>query len=118
MKKLIYSIQKRIFRCSDRKISFEIMKQMISENKNIKIIDVRPIDDYMDFHIDKSINIPLQKLEVRIKSIIDSKESIIVVYCEYGNRSKKACSKLEKMGYVNVYNLEGGLNKIKNNLKK
>ena len=34
---------------------------------------------------------------------------MIIVYCEYGGRSKKAVNKLLKMGYENIYNLDGGI---------
>ena len=34
----------------------------------------------------------------------------IILYCSTGNRSKKAKKKMEKIGYVKVYNLRDGIN--------
>ena len=36
----------------------------------------------------------------------------IVVYCQYGGRSREAYNMLRKMGYTNVYSLKGGLEMI------
>jgi rhodanese-related sulfurtransferase len=43
---------------------------------------------------------------------VSNKNDVIVVYCQYGGRSRKAFIKLEKMGYINVYNLNGGIEGI------
>lgn len=59
-----------------------------------------------------AINISLQDVLERIEKIVSNKNSIIILYCEHGGRSKKALGKLEKLGYNNLYNLEGGISNI------
>lgn len=112
MKKIIYKIQRRLVRSCGKNINYETMNEMISKNKNIIIIDVRTEDEYMDNHINGAVNIPLQDIKEKISSIVKNKDDVVIVYCEYGERSSKACNKLEKMGYVNVYNLDGGIEGI------
>lgn len=37
---------------------------------------------------------------------------LIIVYCQSGARSKIAYNALKKIGYTNVYELDGGLDNI------
>lgn len=43
---------------------------------------------------------------------ITNKESIIIVYCSAGIRSKRAVQILRKLGYRNLYNIEGGIENL------
>ena len=63
-------------------------------------------------HLQGAVNVPLHEINQKISRYVKSKNDVIIVYCEYGGRSKKACGKLQKMGYVNVYNLDGGIEAI------
>jgi len=54
----------------------------------------------------------LQDISKRIGNVVRDKNEVIILYCEYGGRSRKALIKLEKLGYVNVYNLDGGIEAI------
>jgi len=37
--------------------------------------------------------------------VVESKDSVIIVYCQSGNRSKQAVIKLNDLGYDEVYDL-------------
>ena len=74
-------------------------------NNNPIIIDVRTKDEYNERHIKNSINIPLAS----INSINYNKETIIILYCNYGEQSKVAAKELYNLGYTNIYTLDGGL---------
>ena len=112
MKKLFYRLRKKIVRSYGNDIDYKTMQSMIRKNSEIIVIDVRTKDEYNDKHIQGAVNIPLQDIAEKIGNITKSKSDIIVLYCEYGGRSRKALNKLEKLGYVNVYNLDGGIEKI------
>lgn len=112
MKKLIYKLQNRLLRTCENDISYSTMQRMLRENKNIIVIDVRTRDEFMYNHIDGAVNIPLQEITQKIGRYTRNKNDAIIVYCEYGGRSKKALNKLNKLGYVNVYNLDGGIEGI------
>ena len=64
--------------------------------------------DYARNHIRGSINIPLEHIEREIMKVVYDKQTRIVVYCQRGIRSEVACIILEKLGYRNVYNMNGG----------
>ena len=113
MKRLFYKMRNRLFRTTENNINYKTMEKMLKDNSEITVIDVRTRDEYRDNHLKKAVNIPLQDIcEQKVKQFVNSKNSIIIVYCEYGGRSKKAVSKLNKMGYENVYNLDGGIQGI------
>lgn len=65
--------------------------------------------EFREGRINTAINIPLYDIERNIKRVVPNYDSKIIVYCQSGSRSKKACKILEKLGYTNLYNLKGGL---------
>ena len=76
------------------------------------LIDVRSNQEYREGHLQGAINIPDFEIANRIQKEIPKKNQLIVLYCQYGGRSKKAMLILKNMGYTNVYNLYGGLDII------
>ena len=76
------------------------------------IIDVRSKREYRENHLNGSINIPLPEIKKYIENYVQNKQKKILLYCEYGIRSKQAAKILEDMGYIQVYNLKGGLENI------
>ncbi len=112
MKKLIYKLQSRLIRTCENDINYSVMKRMLKENPKIIVLDVRTRDEYKHKHLDGAINIPMHEVGDKIGRVVRSKNDVIIVYCEYGGRSKKVLNKLKKMGYLNVYNLDGGIEGI------
>ncbi len=112
MKNIISKIQKRLMRSCAKSINYVTLKQIIKENKNAILIDVRTEDEYVDKHLQGAINIPMQEIKEKIEKITNDKNCIIILYCQHGSRSKKAGYKLEKMGYNNIYTLEGGIEEV------
>lgn len=112
MSKLIYKIKRKFTRGYTNNINYETLKKIMAENKNVWLIDVRNRDEYNYKHIPGAINIPMQYICARISNYVSDKSNIIILYCQYGGRSAKALKKLEKMGYSNLYNLDGGIEAI------
>ena len=76
------------------------------------LVDVRSNQEYREGHLQGAINIPDFEIANRIQKEIPKKNQLIVVYCQYGGRSKDASMMMKKMGYTNVYNLYGGLDML------
>lgn len=76
-------------------------------NDDTIILDVRTNEEYNNGHIKNALNIPLDDI-INEKIDID-KNKTILVYCQSGNRSQKASSKLISLGYEKIYNF-GGIN--------
>ena len=52
------------------------------------------------------------KKQNKILKEIPKKNQLIVLYCQYGGRSRNAMQIMKKMGYTNLYNLYGGLDML------
>lgn len=104
-KRLKKAIKGQFFR-NVNTITYIEAKEMINKNSRTILIDVRSIQEYNEYHLNGAICIPYFELQERISGIIEDKSRMIIVYCQSGARSKKAINVLNKMGYVNVYELE------------
>ena len=93
-------------------ISYIEAKDILKENPRAVLIDVRSIGEYNEYHLNGAICIPNFELEEKIVNIIDDKSQIIILYCQTGRRSRKAANLLKKLGYKNVFEVEGGIDNI------
>lgn len=112
MKRLIYKLQNKFFRTSGNDINYTMLQKIMRENRDAVLIDVRTKEEYRNTHIEGAINIPMQEISQKISRYVKNKNDIIIVYCQYGGRSKKVMGWLNKMGFQNVYNLAGGIESI------
>lgn len=69
------------------------------------LIDVRTIVEYKAEHLDDAVNVPVENILEDITTVVDSKETKIILYCMSGTRSADAAQKLVDAGYKNVYDL-------------
>lgn len=104
-------LRMRFFRY-DNLITYVEAKELLRNTSNGILLDVRSFDEYNEYHLTGAICIPYYELESRISKIIENKELLIVVYCQSGGRSRKAVNILKKMGYINLYELDGGIDNI------
>ncbi len=72
------------------------------------LLDVRTKEEYNDYHIEGSVNIPLDNLNAVNQRIAD-KNTPIFVHCLSGARSADAARYLKVQGYNSVKNI-GGIN--------
>ena len=88
-------------------ISQEEAKKMMDE-QDVVILDVREPDEYNSGHILNAVLLPVGIItEETAADVIPSKDSVVLVYCRSGNRSKTASDALVKLGYTNVYEFGG-----------
>jgi len=72
------------------------------------VVDVREDYEYQESHIPGAISLPLSTIGPHSgKEISEDKDSVILIYCRSGNRSKTAASYFVDMGYTNVYEFGG-----------
>ena len=83
--------------------------QKFIESKGPFILDVREQHEYDAGHIAKSKLIPLGGLESQIPELNEYKSRPILVVCRGGRRSAIACTLLKKNGFMQAYNLKGGV---------
>ncbi len=79
-------------------------------------IDVRTSFEYRLGHIEGAVNIPYDVIGDEISRITKDKNAQIRLYCRSGNRSGKALTTLQQMGYTQATN-EGGYSSIIEKMK-
>lgn len=78
-------------------------------NDGAYVLDVRTAGEYKEGFIGEATNISVTELNSRIGNLPADKETMMLVYCQSGARSSRACGTLVKNGYTNVHNLAGGM---------
>lgn len=73
------------------------------------LLDVREADDYKEFHIPNSMNIPFGRLEFRLAELESYKGKPITVFDHSGLRAPRAWELLQKAGFTQVTILKGGI---------
>ena len=88
----------------------DILLSNVDSNKIL--IDIRANYKYLLNHIPGSTNIVENELLINPNRYLDHNKEY-VLYCDYGNRSKRVVSYLNSKGYK-VYNLVDGFNSYLN----
>lgn len=100
-------------------ISVEEFKTMVQAEDMYYLIDVRTEAEHDLGYIPGTINIPRGLLEFWIEKeafwedeglYSPLKEDKLIVYCKSGKRSALSTQALEKLGFTEVYSMEGGFN--------
>lgn len=90
-------------------VSEELSYDEIEKLTDFLWIDVRVPSEYEDDNLG-GLNFPLESLAIHYKKIPN--DQFIVLYCQYGQRSKKALSFLKEKGFTKIAHLKGGLSLI------
>lgn len=73
-----------------------------------ELVDVREREEYSERHLPGARLLPLSELEDKLEQVRGEKHTIF--YCGSGKRSERAALLVaEKLGFENLYSLEGGL---------
>lgn len=83
------------------------LREKITHGLDGLLIDVRQPEEHEVAHIDGSRLIPLGELESQLASF--PKDQTIYVHCKAGGRSARAVQLMEKHGFHNAINVEGGM---------
>jgi len=94
---------------SYQQITQEEAKEMMDTQEAV-ILDVREQHEYDSGHIPGAVLLPVGTItEDTAAAVIDDLDTVVLVYCRSGNRSKTASQALADLGYTNVYEF-GGIN--------
>lgn len=89
-------------------IDGEAALEMLRRHPDTLIIDVREPQEHAAVRIPGAKLIPLGEIGQRVSEIPQDADRIIM-HCAAGGRSAQACAQLGVEGYVNLYNLAGGI---------
>jgi len=94
---------------SYQQITQEEAKDMM-DTQEVVILDVREQHEYDSGHIPGAVLLPVGTItEDTAAAVIDELDTVVLVYCRSGNRSKTASQVLADLGYTNIYEF-GGIN--------
>ena len=90
-----------------QQISQEEAKNMM-DTQEVIILDVREQDEFDAGHIPGALLLPVGIIsEETAAAVIPERNSVVLVYCRSGNRSKTASGALAELGYTNIYEFGG-----------
>ena len=88
--------------------------ELLENDKNISLLDVRTPEEFSKEHIEGATLIPVQALSQNLSKLIGVKEKKIIVYCHSGTRSIAASRILVENGFIPL-NVTGGITAWKAN---
>ena len=86
-------------------ISVEEVYEIIKNNQDYIILDVRTKEEFNEGHLEDAILIPVSELESRLDEL--PKDKSIITYCGSGGRSGNAANILVENGFRKVYDMGG-----------
>ena len=90
-----------------QQITQEKAKEMM-DTQEVIILDVREEDEFDVEHISGAVLLPVGTItKDTAAALIPELDSIVLVYCRSGNRSKTASKTLVDLGYKNIYEFGG-----------
>ncbi|MGN0733774.1 MAG: rhodanese-like domain-containing protein [Emergencia sp.] len=100
-----------------QQVSMEEGLELMENDSDYILLDVRRIDEFEQGHIPGAINIPNESIGTEEIKALPDKNQNIYVYCRSGNRSKQASEKLAELGYTNIIEF-GGINEYPGEIEK
>jgi len=93
----------------EKKVLLISPEELQARIDTIVLIDVRTPQEYNSGHLKNAVNIDYFDADFVNKVNKLDKNKDVYIYCKSGNRSGKAADKLEKSGFIKVYDLQGGI---------
>lgn len=96
-----------------RFVSTDVVAKMIIENDpTLELIDVRSEDNYVEFSLEKAINIPLDSIATEdYQQYLGIKGLKAIFYSNDDIKADQAWVIAKRLGYKNIYVMKGGLNR-------
>ena len=92
-----------------QQITQEKAKEMM-DTQEVIVLDVREQDEFDAGHIHGAVLLPVGSItKDSAAAVIPKSDSVVLVYCRSGNRSKTASQSLADLGYTRIYEF-GGIN--------
>ena len=85
----------------------ELQQQLATSSENVQLIDIRHHAEIVRGMIPGADRLPLPLLPQNLHRV--ARDKVVVLYCQIGLLSAKACAYLAENGFENVYNLRGAI---------
>jgi rhodanese-related sulfurtransferase len=91
-----------------RQTNVREVKEQIDAKRTFTIVDVREESEWAAGHLPGAVHLSKGIIERDIENAIPGKATPMVLYCGGGFRSALVADNLQKMGYTNVFSMDGG----------
>ncbi len=102
--KLVEEVRTRI-----REMTVEEVRRKQAEGQAFEFVDVREDNEWAQGYAAGARHIGRGVLERDIEDLVPDRDREIVLYCGGGFRSALAADNLQKMGYLRVFSMAGGI---------
>jgi rhodanese-related sulfurtransferase len=92
-----------------REIGVDAVKAKMDGKEKFLLVDVREESEWAKDHLPGAIHLGKGVIERDIETQVSELGTPIVLYCGGGFRSALAADNLQKMGYKNVFSMDGGI---------
>jgi rhodanese-related sulfurtransferase len=91
-----------------RELTVDDLKKRLDRGDKFLLIDVREESEWAKGHLPGAIHLGKGIIERDVEERVPDTAAELVLYCGGGYRSALAADNLQKMGYTNVWSMDGG----------
>jgi rhodanese-related sulfurtransferase len=91
-----------------RELNVTETRERLEANPEARLIDVREDNEWQAGHAQGAAHLGRGIIERDIEQAVPDKETELILYCGGGFRSALAADNLQRIGYRNVYSMDGG----------
>ncbi len=102
--KIVEDAKKRV-----REVTIDDVKAKLDRGEKFLLIDVREESEYAADHLPGAIHLGKGIIERDVEERVPDQNTPMVLYCGGGFRSALAADNLQKMGYTQVFSMDGGI---------
>src|ERR1700675_3328099 len=102
--KIVEEARKRV-----REVTIDDVKAKLGRSEKFVLIDVREESEYAVDHLPGALHLGKGIIERDVEDRVPDQNTPIVLYCGGGFRSALAADNLQKMGYTQVFSMDGGI---------
>jgi rhodanese-related sulfurtransferase len=92
-----------------KELTVDQVKAKQDHGERFTLIDVREDHEWAKDHLPDALHLSKGIIERDIEATLPDPRTEIVLYCGGGFRSALAADNLQKMGYSNVFSMDGGI---------
>ena len=92
-----------------KETNVEEVKSKLDRGEKFLLVDVREESEFDKDHLPGAVHLGKGVIERDIESRVPDLNTQMVLYCGGGFRSAMAADNLQKMGYTNVFSMDGGV---------
>jgi rhodanese-related sulfurtransferase len=90
-------------------LTVDQVKSKMERGDRFQLVDVREESEFARDHLPQAIHLGKGIIERDIETRVPDHGAELILYCGGGFRSALAADNLQKMGYKNVWSMDGGI---------